>query len=84
MGIIIIIIAIILVCAGSSSSGGYSGSSSDFWGSSGGGSFLGASRNKDSYDTFEEADSFFDRNGEEHIIDDEGYCEDCDDYHDDF
>ncbi len=33
---------------------------------------------------FEEADSFFDRDGNEHIVDDEGYCEDCDDYHDDF
>ena len=33
---------------------------------------------------FEEADSFFDRDGNEHIVDDDGYCEDCDDYHDDF
>lgn len=31
---------------------------------------------------FEEADSFFDREGNEHIVDDDGYCEDCDDYHD--
>ena len=30
---------------------------------------------------FEEADSFFDRDGNEHIVDDDGYCEDCDDYH---
>lgn len=35
-------------------------------------------------DEFEEADSFFDREGNEHIIDDDGYCEDCDDYHDDY
>ena len=33
---------------------------------------------------FEEADSFFDRDGNEHIVDDDGYCEDCDDYHDDW
>ena len=33
---------------------------------------------------FEEADSFFDRDGNEHIVDDDGYCEDCDDYHDDY
>lgn len=33
---------------------------------------------------FEEADSFFDSDGNEHIVDDDGYCEDCDDYHDDF
>lgn len=33
---------------------------------------------------FEEADSFFDRDGNEHIVDDDGYCEDCDEYHDDY
>ena len=33
---------------------------------------------------FEEADSFFDKDGNEHIVDDDGYCEDCDDYHDDY
>lgn len=31
---------------------------------------------------FEEADSYYDRRGNEHIVDDDGYCEDCDDYHD--
>ena len=31
---------------------------------------------------FEEADSFLDRHGNEHIVDYEGYCEECDDYHD--
>jgi len=35
-------------------------------------------------DEFEEDDSFFDHNGDEHIIDEDRYCEDCDDYHDDF
>ena len=39
---------------------------------------------KNSYEAFEEAGSFYDRNGNEHIIDDDNYCEDCDDYHDDF
>lgn len=33
---------------------------------------------------FEEADRVFDRHGNEHIVDDDGYCEDCDDYHDDY
>ena len=33
---------------------------------------------------FEEADSFFDKDGNEHLVDDDGYCEDCDDYHDDY
>ena len=35
-----------------------------------------------SRNSFEEADSFFDRDGNEHIVDEEGYCEECDDYHD--
>ena len=29
-------------------------------------------------------DSFEDRCGNEHVIDDDGYCEECDDYHDDW
>lgn len=37
---------------------------------------------KRSGSSFEEADSFFDRDGNEHIVDEEGYCEECDDYHD--
>ena len=39
---------------------------------------------KNRFDDFEEADSFYDRHVNEHIVDDEGYCEDCDDYHDDY
>lgn len=31
---------------------------------------------------FEEDDSVFDCHGNEHIIDDDRYCEDCEDYHD--
>ena len=34
------------------------------------------------HDFFEEADSYFDRYGNEHIVDYDGYCEECDDYHD--
>lgn len=34
--------------------------------------------------SFEEADSYFDRHGREHIVDDDGYCDECDDYHDDY
>lgn len=30
---------------------------------------------------FEEADSYYDKHGNEHIIDYDGYCEECDDYH---
>ncbi len=37
---------------------------------------------RSSRDDFEEADSIFDRNGNEHLLDDDGYCDDCDDYHD--
>lgn len=33
---------------------------------------------------FQEAESYIDRYGKEHVIDDEGYCEECDDYHDDY
>ena len=81
MGFLILLIAIVLACAGSGSSGSYySGSTSNYGGSSD--SF--SPRGRTSHDDFEEADSFFDRNGDEHIVDYDGYCEDCDDYHDDF
>ena len=46
--------------------------------------FYHMNRRRQIDEEFEEADSFFDRDGNEHIVDDEGYCEDCDDYHDDF
>ena len=32
----------------------------------------------------EDYDSVFDRHGNEHFVDDECYCDDCDDYHDDW
>lgn len=35
-------------------------------------------------DEFEEDGSFYDRHGNEHIVDEDMYCEDCDDYHDDY
>ena len=38
---------------------------------------------RNDFDSFEEADSIFDRHGNEHIVDDDYYCDDCDDYHDD-
>lgn len=31
---------------------------------------------------FEPSDSFYDEDGNEHEIDEDGYCEECDDYHD--
>ena len=40
-------------------------------------------RNKRS-SSFEPSDSFVDIFGEEHEVDDDGYCEECDDYHDDY
>ena len=39
-------------------------------------------KKKKSHYDFEEDDSFYDRDGIEHIVDDDRYCEDCDDYHD--
>lgn len=33
---------------------------------------------------FEESDSVFDSNGYEHLVDEEGYCDECDEYHDDW
>lgn len=35
-----------------------------------------------SHSKFEPSDSFYDRDGNEHEIDEDGYCEECDDYHD--
>ena len=34
------------------------------------------------YENFEEVDSVFDSCGNEHLLDEDGYCEECDDYHD--
>lgn len=81
MSFFIFLFAIILAFANSGSSGSYSsGNSYDY-----GDVFNSSSpRNQKSSDDFEEADSFFDRDGNEHIVDDDGYCEDCDDYHDDY
>ena len=41
----------------------------------------GRSRTK-THSRFEPSDSFYDKDGNEHEIDEDGYCEDCDDYHD--
>ena len=30
---------------------------------------------------FEPSDSYYDKDGNEHEVDDDGYCEECDDYH---
>ena len=40
--------------------------------------------NRHNTDSFEEDSSIYDSDGIEHIIDDDRYCEDCDDYHDDY
>jgi hypothetical protein len=31
---------------------------------------------------FEEDEVFFDEDGDEHLVDEDGYCEDCDEYYD--
>ena len=63
---------------------GKGGFEDDFSGSTGTkssfGGFLSTTHHRES---FEEADSFYDHEGNEHIFDDYGYCDDCDDYHDD-
>lgn len=41
-----------------------------------------SSRNDDYH--FEETESFFDAAGNEHILNEDFYCEDCDDFHDDY
>lgn len=47
-------------------------------------SSLGNSRKSNSWDSFEEDSSVFDHHGNEHIVDEDMYCDDCDDYHDDW
>ena len=44
--------------------------------------FYNIESNTDNLEEFEEADSYFDSGGNEHLVDDDGYCEECDDYHD--
>ncbi|MBQ7965935.1 MAG: hypothetical protein IJ331_07640 [Ruminococcus sp.] len=43
-----------------------------------------ANHKKSSLWSFEESGSVYDHHGVEHIVDDDYYCEDCDDYHDDY
>ena len=78
-GIILLFILLIMICPVDANSGGH-----NYFGRNTGKGSYHSSRysGKSSRDTFEEADSFFDRDGNEHLIDDDGYCEDCDDYHD--
>lgn len=49
-------------------------------------SVLPKTQKSNQYDTdsFEEDSGVYDSDGIEHIIDDDRYCEDCDDYHDDY
>lgn len=85
MQFILLVILLVIVFGGSGSSSHFSNSSNegfDFF-SSPKKDIGGKSNNKSTY-SFEEADSFFDKCGNEHIVDDYGYCEDCDDYHDDY
>lgn len=43
-----------------------------------------APKKTNTWGSFEEDGSVFDRFGNEHIVDEDLYCEDCDDYHDDW
>ena len=43
---------------------------------------FGSSHDSYNEERFEEDSSFYDRHGNEHIVDEDMYCEDCDDYHD--
>ena len=84
--VLIIIIFVMAFSDDFSSGSSYRGSGSHTGGSSfGGGSLYGGSNRWSNRECeFEEADSFYDHNGDEHIVDYDGYCEDCDDYHDDY
>lgn len=43
---------------------------------------FGPSDGRYNEEQFEEDGSFYDRHGNEHIVDEDMYCEECDDYHD--
>lgn len=68
MGLILTIVLIFLVIG----CGGGGSSSPNY--------FSGKQYRKD----IEDYDSVFDRHGNEHFVDDDGYCDECDDYHDDW
>lgn len=87
MGILVILGIIILAALFSDSPSGNGDGFYDSGGFSSGSSnnnFKTSSSKRSSSEHFEEDDSFYDRDGFEHIIDEDRYCEDCDDYHDDF
>ena len=87
MGVLAIIGIIILMALFSDSPSGSSGTSYLRGGFSSGGSnnkFKSSFTKRNHREHFEEDDSFYDREGFEHIIDEDRYCEDCDDYHDDY
>lgn len=79
MGIFLLFILLLLICPLDASSGNHSYSGRR---TSGNYPSNRRSSGKGCRGSFEEADSFFDSDGNEHLIDDDGYCEDCDDYHD--
>ena len=79
MGIVLLFILLLLICPVDASSGNHSHSGRR---TSGNYHSYKKSSSKGNRECFEEADSIFDRDGNEHLIDDDGYCEDCDDYHD--
>lgn len=81
MGIVaIIVIIVILACF--SSLPDENSCSSHTWGQFNEEPY---SKPRDSYgnsECFEEDASYYDRDGNEHLVDEDMYCEDCDDYHD--
>ena len=87
MGLLVILGIIILVAwlsdSPSASGSGYN-DSGGFNSSSTNNNFKNTSSPRRGSEHFEENDSFYDRDGFEHIIDEDRYCEECDDYHDDY
>lgn len=87
MGILVIFGIIILAALFSDSPSGSGGDFNDsggFGSSSSNNNYKSSASKRGSCEQFEEDDSFYDRDGFEHIIDEDRYCEDCDDYHDDY
>lgn len=85
MELIIVCVLFYLVCAwlgGPDDSGSSSYSRRTYKKSIFASSRVTKTQHPKSNEEFEEAGSFYDRDGNEHIIDDDNYCEDCDDYHD--
>ena len=78
-----LIVMFFLLCAICGESGGYSnGSNNNYNRNRSRNSNNNKGNRASGRENFGEADSFFDRHGNEHLLDDYGNCYDCDDQHD--